>query len=408
MEDALGLKYHFATFMSHFTTLRVALLLGQDLGYCRDVLSGILSYAEERRPEWIYHEAPPDARVFPLLKRWKPHGIIAHLSDRTLAERLVSLPGRVVSITHTLDDVEIPVVDVDHEKVGEEAAGYFLSLGYRSFGYFGSRAAAFSRRREDGFRRALLAKGFQLSSCHARFLPRTPITEDWSAMEKRAAEWLRQLPKPAAVLASNDIPARTLCQICRLSGLRVPEDVAILGVDNDPYECRLTSPPLSSIEIPAHLIGWQAAEMLDRLMRGKVSRVSSVFLPPGSVVARESTGFRSTLESELQNALRHIQENVGKEGLDVSEVCRFMKMARRSAERLFQNKLGSTIHREIQLARMRFAEQLLSQTGLSVSDIAARAGFDNPRKFYRTFRQYRGRSPSDYRDTNASCAVVRE
>ncbi len=297
--------------MGHFPTFRVALLLGQDLGYCRDVLSGILSYAEERRPEWIYHEAPPDARVFPLLKRWKPHGIIAHLSDRTLAERLFGLSGHVVSITHTLDDVEIPVVDVNHEKVGEEAARYFLSLGYRSFGYFGSQSAAFSRRREQGFRQTLSAQGFTLSSCHARFLPRTPITEDWSAMEKRAARWLRQLPKPAAVLASNDIPARTLCQICRLSGLRVPDDVAILGVDNDPHECRLTSPPLSSVEIPSHLIGWRAAEMLDGLMRKKVARASSLFLPPAGVVARESTGFRSTLQPDLQNALRHIQESVG-------------------------------------------------------------------------------------------------
>jgi len=397
MEDSRYLKYHFATFMGRIPTFRVALLLGQDLGYCRDVLSGILSYAEESRPEWIYHEAPPDARVFPLLKRWKPHGIIVHLSDRALAERLLGLPGHVVSITHTLDDVKIPVVDVNHEKVGQEAARYFLSLGYRSFGYFGSKAAAFSRRREEGFRQALAAKEFPLTSCHARFLPRTPITEDWSAMEKRAAQWLRQLPKPAAVLASNDIPARTLCQICRLSGLRVPADVAILGVDNDPYECRLTSPPLSSVEIPAHAIGRQAAETLDRLMRGARPATGPVSLDPGGVVARESTGFRSTLDPALQDALRFIQENAGKSTLDISAVCGFLKRSRRSVERLFKDKLDSTIHAEIQTSRVRFAEQLLSQTDLTISEIAARAGFENPRRFYRTFRQLRGRSPSDYR-----------
>jgi len=397
MEDLGRLKYHIATFMRRFTTFRVALLLGQDLGYCRDVLSGVLSYAEESQPQWIYHEAPPDSRVLPLLKRWKPHGIIAHLSDRALAEQLSDMPGHVISITHTLDGLKIPVVDVNHEKVGEEAARYFVSLGYRSFGYFGSQSAAFSRRREDGYRSVLAASGYAVSSCHARFLPRTPITEDWSAMERRAAAWLRRLPKPVAVLASNDIPARTLCQICRLSGLRVPDDVAILGVDNDPHECRLTWPPLSSVGIPAHAIGRQAAAVLDDLMRGRHRALSSISLDPQGIVARESTGFRSTLDPDLQTALRFIQEHVGESTLDVPAVCRMMKRSRRSAERLFQGRLESTIYSQIQMARVRFAEQLLVQTDLSVSEIAARAGFDNPRRFYRTFRQVRQRSPSDCR-----------
>ncbi len=216
-------------------------------------------------------------------------------------------------------------------------------------------------------------------------------------MEKRAAEWLRQLPKPTAVLASNDIPARTLCQICRLSGLRVPDDVAILGVDNDPHECRLTSPPLSSVEIPAHAIGRLAAETLDRLMRGVRLPSGPMSLDPGGVVARESTGFRSSLDPGLRDVLRFIQENAGKSTLDIADVCGFLKRSRRSVERLFHDKLGSTIHGEIQASRVRFAEQLLSQTELTISEVAVRAGFENPRRFYRTFRQLRGRSPSDYR-----------
>lgn len=225
-------------------------------------------------------------------------------------------------------------------------------------------------------------------------------------MEVRAATWLRKLPKPAAVLASNDIPARALCQICRLSGLRVPEDVAILGVDNDPYECRLTSPLLSSIGIPSHAIGRRAAETLDGLMRGKRSGAASVYLDPGGVVARESTGFRSTLDPALQDALRFIQDHAGESSLDIPAICRFLKLSRRSAERLFRGRLDSTIHSQIQRSRVRLAEQLLLQTELSVSEVAARAGFDNPRRFYRTFRQLRGLSPSDYRESHRATERV--
>ncbi len=382
--------------MGRFAPYRVALLLGQDLGYCRDVLSGILSHAEAARLNWTYHEDSPDKRVLSLLKQWKPDGIIVHLSDRNLARSLTRLALPIVSITHTFDDLRVPVVDVDHEKVGEEAARYFLSLGYRSFGYYGSRVAAFSRRRESGFRLALEREGFPISPCHAEFFPRTPVTENWSDIEKQAARWLHRLPKPAAILASNDLPARTLCQICRLSGLRVPRDVAILGVDNDSSECRLSSPPLSSIAIPTQTIGHLAAEMLDRLMRRRRVASRSIFLPPQGVVARESTGLRATLDPRLRKALLHIQEQAGKE-ITAADVCSFLKMSRRAAERLFHDKLASTIHSELQLARIQLARQLLLKTDFPIAEIAERAGFNNPRRFHRVFRQLEGCSPSDYR-----------
>lgn len=382
--------------MGRFAPYRVALLLGQDLGYCRDVLSGILAHAEANRLNWTYHEDSPDKRVLPLLKRWKPDGIIAHLSDKKLARGLMRLALPLVSITHTFDEPGTPVIDVDHEKVGEEAARYFLSLGYRSFGYYGSREAAFSRRREQGFRVALERQGFSVSPCHAEFFPRIPITENWSDMEKQAARWLHRLPKPVAILASNDLPARTLCQICRLSGLRVPKDVAILGVDNDSSECRLSSPPLSSIAIPSQTIGQLAAEMLDGMIRKKRLTSRAVFLPPQGVIARESTGLRSTLEPRLRDALLYIQEHAGKE-ITTGEVCTFLKMSRRAAERLFHDKLASTIHGELQLARIRLAQQLLLKTDFTIAEIAERAGFNNPRRFHRVFSQYEDCNPTDYR-----------
>ncbi|MBC2602159.1 hypothetical protein [Puniceicoccus vermicola] len=141
--------------MSHKTPKRVALLLGQDLGYSRRVLSGVLGYSESHRLDWIYHNAPPDIRILPALERWRPHGVVVHLADRTLAEGLSRLSVPMISVTNTIEDATIPFVDVDSEAVGRMAAEYFLGRGFRSFAYFGSRRVSFSQNREKGFRTVL-------------------------------------------------------------------------------------------------------------------------------------------------------------------------------------------------------------------------------------------------------------
>ncbi|MGE9293314.1 MAG: XylR family transcriptional regulator, partial [Puniceicoccales bacterium] len=255
--------------MSQLTPNRIALLLGMDLGYSRRVLSGILGYAESENLAWVFHHAPPDLRIIPALRRWQPDGIIAHLSELELANRLCALNVPLISVTDTLTDSTFPTVDVDSKAVGRVAAEYFLNRGYRSFAYFGSKNASFSLNRKQGFSDRLKEAGFTPHYLHSDFLPQSPFLENWELEDRNTKQWLVKLPKPVGILASNDIPARTLCDLCRRTHLRVPDDVAILGIDNDLSICRMSRPTLSSVDIPAESIGRTAAQHLQKRIQGK-------------------------------------------------------------------------------------------------------------------------------------------
>ncbi|MFV1995838.1 MAG: XylR family transcriptional regulator, partial [Verrucomicrobiales bacterium] len=229
---------------------RVAVLMSLDLGYCRRVMSGILRYATEGGG-WEFRDGPPDGDLLAALARWEPDGIIVHLFDRHLAGGLERIDCPVVNTTDTLQPLDLPLVDVDNREVGREAAHYFVRRGFRHFAYFGSRRARFSEEREAGYREVLEESGYELVSHHAEFLPKLPPAEIWSPSSSRLENWLRDLSKPVAIFCSNDLPARRIAEACARGGLRVPDEVAILGVDNDESECRLAYPALSSVDTPS-------------------------------------------------------------------------------------------------------------------------------------------------------------
>ncbi|MGZ0654251.1 substrate-binding domain-containing protein [Coraliomargarita sp. W4R72] len=382
--------------MSRKAPFRIALLLGQDLGYSRRVLSGVLNYAESKRLSCIYHNAHPDVRIIPALEQWRPHGVIVHLSDRILAERLQALSVPMVSVTNTLKNFPISYVDVDSLAVGRVAADYFLSQGFRSFAYFGSRHVAFSLNRERGFRERLEALGYPVGNLHANFLPQPPFSQDWTRMDRQTERWLRRLPKPVGILASNDIPARALCELCRNTGIRVPDEVAILGVDNDVSECRMSDPSLSSVEIPAEQVGRGAMQLLLCQLQGDSDSVVQRLEQPLGVIVRSSTDHRGTADPLLQRALDYIEREAD-QGISVLDVCRYVGRSRRSLERSFQECFQSTIYQRIQQVQVARAKRLLLESKLSVSAVAERAGFSSLRQLDRVFRKYESLAPSAYR-----------
>lgn len=382
--------------MSRKATKRIALLLGQDLGYSRRVLSGVLSYAEKQRLPWVYHNAPADIRVLPALERWRPHGIVVHLSDRVLGERLLELGMPIVSVTNTVPGSGIPFVDVDSFAVGQMAAKYLLGLGLRSFAYYGSRQAVFSVDREAGYRNVIEAAGYAVENLHADFLPHTPYGRDWNRMDRRTERWLKQLPKPVGILASNDIPARNLCELCRSSGLRVPDEVAILGVDNDVSECRMSYPSLSSIDIPAEAAGREATSLLLGLIQQRNVSRDAIRLPPNGVIERNSTNYAATMNPDLKQALTSM-DTTAVQGGTVEDVCRAVGISRRGLERLFRNSFDRSIYQCMQEVRLRQAKRLLLESDLTIAEVADRAGLGNIRRMDRVFQQYLGQSPSDFR-----------
>lgn len=375
---------------------RIALLMGQDIGYTRDVLRGIQAYGQNR-PGWIFRDGPPDLRILPPLREWKPHGVIAHLFDQKLADALVKLRTPLVNVTSTLKELDVPLVEADHAKIGHLAAEYFLNRGFRHFGYFGSSWTGFSKDREAAFRERLAEHGFSVRSCYAEYLPRPPVAESWKGVDVKVRSWLRGLPKPVAILSSNDIPARELAEMCRLLDLHIPEQVALLGVDNDELECHLCTPVLSSIALPSERIGYEAAKMLHQMMGRRPPRNLEIFLPPLQVVSRQSTDTLAIQDSDVAAALTFIR-NHAHEGIGVDSILKELPLSRRVLERKFRDHLGRTVLAEIRRVRLEFVKALLIETDLPMPTIAARAGFSGARRLAVVFRQIIGITPTAYRD----------
>lgn len=373
---------------------RIALLLGQDLGYCRGVLRGVQAFAGEH-DSWIFRDAAPSMSVIDAVREWDPAGIIAHLFEQDVADGLRALGKPLVNVTSTLR-LDLPLVEVDHDAVGRMAAEHFLNGGFRHFGYFGSRSAGFSTGRERGFRQRLAESGFTCSSQHAEYLPRPSPAASWADVDERVRLWLHELPKPVAVMASNDVPARELAEICRLVGLNVPEDVALIGVDDDRLECGLSFPPLSSIALPSERVGYEAAKLLSGLIAGDPAPATSICLPPKTLIVRQSSDIVALDNPAVAQALRFIRRHAC-EPINVADVLREVPVSRRKLEREFQRVIHRTIFEEIRRHRVEKAMRLLATTDLAMPAIARQSGFDGARRLAVVFGDATGQTPTSYR-----------
>ncbi len=371
--------------------------MGQEIGYCRRVLFGILRFANQQEQcAWQFRDGPPDPELLPALSRWRPDGVIAHLYDRHLAGGLERMGCPVVSTTDTLNSPQFPLVDVDNRQVGRDAARYLMTRGFKHFAYLGSRSARFSVARWDGFCESLAEAGRTADSFSIEFLPKPPLAELWRPASGRLENWLEGLSKPVAVFCSNDLPARRVAEACLARGLRVPDEVAILGVDNDVSECRLANPHLSSIDTPSEKIGYEAARMLAEIMEGRTPPNREIFVVPLPVVTRASTDRFATAEPTVKAALELIQEKAST-GIQVDDVSRAVGISRRQLERRFRAELDRTILAVIHESKVDRAKLLLLESELPIAEIAERTGFADAKRFNVVFKKQTEMSPRDYR-----------
>ncbi len=373
---------------------RIALLMGQDLSFSRAVIRGVREYGLQR-PGWVFRSGPTTPEILPGLREWRPDGIIAGLYHEDFAHRLKRTRKPIVDTGCCFRHPRIPVVDVDHNAVGRMAAEHFLAKQFTNFGYFGIRSASYSQLREQSFRQRLKEEGFEVSSFFGDYLYQTPDAVRWKALDRQTRQWLSELPKPLAVFACNDIPARLLADTCELLGLSIPSDVAILGVDNDDLECSLTVPPLSSIAIPAERIGYEAAHLLGRMMEEEGSP-DSVFLPPVRTVTRQSTDTLAISDPVVTAALSFVRKEAAR-GINVESVVLHVGVGRRELERKFRRILGSTLLKELRRIRVERAKQLLAGTSLPMPAVARQSGFSTPQRMALVFRQLEGTSPTTFR-----------
>jgi LacI family transcriptional regulator len=250
----------------------------------------------------------------------------------------------------------------------------------------------FSKERGLGFGEALREAGREFQSFdtgdHASASPRE--------LHALTLDWLRQLPKPLGLFTHNDQRAAALMDLCRDGGLKVPEEVGIIGVDNDPLLAELCRPTLTSVDPGASTVGFRAAEMLAQILSGHEPENRPMFLPPKAVAVRESTQPRHLLDDRLATAMRYIHEHWA-EPFGVPELLEAVPASRRSLERLFQTHLGRSPAEEIRRVQINRVKWLLMEGRVSLSDIATTAGFSSFSNFASAFRREVGMTASAYR-----------
>jgi len=381
---------------------KVALLVETSLGYGRGFLRGVVRYARLHGP-WAFYITPGDLRqVLPKMEEWGGTGIIARIETPQVAKAVLSSGLPVIAMDLSRQQLlpdnplsRLPEVCPDSHGAGRLAADHLMERGFRHFAFVGVWGdLPWSTRRGEGFSERLREAGFP---CHVFPLSRTAQNRRWGREQAILGGWLRELAKPLGVLSCDDDRGRQVLEACRGAGLQVPENVAVVGVDNDELLCELSDPPLSSVALNTEKAGYEAATLLDGLMSGRIREPRRILVEPIRVVTRRSSDVAAQEDQQVARALRFIQDNAVRP-IGVVDVVEHVDCSRRALELRFREILGRSVNHEIQQARLERAKRLLAETDLSVSRVAESAGFSSSNYLIRLFHRRIGLSPAAYRE----------
>ncbi len=359
------------------------------------MLAGIEDFISTHGPWSVYlaehgrGDQPP-----PWLARWRGDGIIARVENASIARELEATGLPVVNLSFAPLIPGAPTFTTDNVGIAELAVAHFLERGFQHFAYCGRREFVWSIDRGEAFERRLGVEG---KKC-AHFPQRSGTGAGSDAETDRIAAWLATLPRPLAVFTCYDQRGQQVLNACRRAGFAVPDEVAVLGVDDDELLCALSPPPLSSVTPNARRSGWLAAQALGLLMRGKKVPTEVCYVPPLGVATRQSTDTMAVGDAHIARAIRFIRENAC-DGATVADALRACPMSRRTLEQRMKEIIGRTPHAEILRVQITHAKQLLASTSLALLEVAEKCGFRHAEYLSVAFKREVGVAPSDYRRT---------
>lgn len=412
-------------------TVRISLVLPTEYAYAREVLKGIVDATRtrslydprsrrSRNPDelpWVFHilrgtygYSLPDLRKW--LADFQPHGVIADIYDDQIATLLADADIPFIELFGNRKRSDCVRIVSDDLAVGAMAAKHFLDCGFRNFAYFGLARLEWSRRREEGFRQQI-ENDFKARSATSAQRATTSFTfasfghsaepsrgrnghAGGSSMSASSmGAWLVSLPKPVGVFAANDLWGFELVQAARQQSLHVPDDVAILGVDNDESICDIAYPALSSIRLGAEQIGHRAVACMGQLLRGESIPSPIEPVAPIGIITRQSTDVLAVDDADVAALLTLIRRHAV-EGMTVKQAMTSVAVNRRTLERRFFSVVGHTPLDEIRRVRIERAKTLL-QTTIPIYEVAKRSGFNTPEYLATAFTRAVGVSPTVYR-----------
>lgn len=376
---------------------KVMLLIEAARAYERDLLRGVARYSDLHGPWRFSRESPfwEKRSHKALLDQLRNMDGIIMRESSYLPEIIKLRIPTIVSNCTTESIPGLPNIVSDHEAIGLMAAEHLIERGFRHFAFCGYTNLFWSMRRCHGFQQRVLNAG-----CHMEFYrpPQNARKISSENDQQSLADWLTTLPKPVGVMACIDERAQQVADACKMANLSVPEQVAIVGVDNDEMICKLSSISMSSVAITAEQGGYEAAALLDKLMHGKKANADQQFIEikPYRVVTRASTDITAVDDAHVSSAVKYIHDNC-RQIIYVEDVAKAAGLSRRVLEKRFRALLNHSVNDHIRLCRIRLIMMMLTESAMPVSEIAIYLGFPDAAHIARYFKKIMHTSPAEYR-----------
>ena len=381
---------------------KIAVIADPAGSYVRGLIAGIGAYGHDHGP-WVftlYHD-PLDADLPRRVKADGVDGILARVHTRKIGQGLARLGVPIVDMLEEVVIPGVPQIVVDDRAVVRLAIEHLLERGLRTLAFLGLRGTGYSEQR--------CRHAIELCRDRGRLLVAAPsgrpgdplvlLVRDTSKIETQQqaiARWIGSLPKPVGIVACNDVWASVALWACWHLRVEVPDDVAVIGVDDDPTYGRVAGPALSSVDPDSFAIGYRAAKMLHGMLKGNTPPPPLTLVEPRGVVARRSTDMLAFPDSALAEMVRYVRDHAC-DGITVGRMVNKLGVSRRTLERLFAEHVGRSPSAEIARVRLTRAQDLLCGTDLDVEDVAQQAGFAYTKTLRRAFKARFGVAPAEYR-----------
>jgi len=361
--------------------------------YDHRVYRGIAQYCTENN----WHLSPYCFSDRQIPENWPGDGAITCFGD-SLADFIINLDMPKVDITLREMPIDIPRVVVDNDQVGRKAARCFLRRGYKEFAYFSWDKVMVNEIRKDSFFGMLKDEGIPDEQIHVIYQPEEEMLRDWEKHTEFIVEQIKKLPRPLAVFTGQDNLGVTLIEACVKAGIAVPDEVAVVGVDNIEFLCECSLVPLSSVDTHLTDLGYAAAEQLGRLMDGEIDNKEPVrTVPCGDVIGRRSTEALAVSHPAVSLALKLMRLHF-KDGLVLEDIYENVKISKRGLEKAFKKHLNDSPASVLRQIRLNYAKNVLTQTDTKIEAIALECGYSNSSNLSHAFNREVGMSPQEYRN----------
>ena len=386
--------------------IKVILLIDCTSEFDRKLLRGMMKYSKENGP-WLFYRTPSDSHFNGCVEEW-----IAQWAKEWKADAIIGRWDE--SKLYLLDDLNIPIVlqntksrsevhsnlTGDYIGTGELAAKYFRKKFYTSYAFFGWKDIIWSEERERGFREEVMKE----NSKYSAFKERVGAVYD----RQELTDWLMSLPKGTGLFCSNDEQALTITETCMIAGIKVPEDIAVLGVDDDDLLCEISDPTISSIQQEVERGGYETCRLLHQQILNKSRKPFNVVISPSEVKERNSTLAHNISDQHVRNIVRYIEKNY-RNDTSMDDIFQLVPLSRRSVEMRFKKATSMTIYQYLLNIRIEHFSYLLITSDKPYIDLAYEVGFKDIANVSRTFRKYKGCTPMEYRKSHrAGVQIISE